>query len=102
MGASAMKAGLGRIALSLSVPLAALAGVCALMASVFATAIIVGRIAPRHVVQLTAAPEDSVWMENVSVKKALPEKIVTSSDAQRTAQGRESVPMGLASAKRAT
>lgn len=97
-----MKAGLGRIALSLSVPSAALAGVCALMASVFATAIIVVRIALRHIAQLTAAPEDSVWTENVSVKKALLEKTVMSLDAQRTARGKGSVPMGLASAKRAT
>lgn len=74
MGVSAVKAGLGRIAQSPSAPWAVQAEACALTANASVTVIIVGKIVQRPVAQLTAALEDSVWMENASAKKALQER----------------------------
>ena len=71
------------------------------MASASVTVTIVEKIAQRPAVQLTAASEDSAWMESAYVKRALLERTAVKSDALRTALGKGHVPTGLASARRA-
>lgn len=78
VGASAVKAGQGKTALNPSAPWAVQAGVCVLMASASVTVIIAGKTAQRPAAQLTAAPADSAWMENASVRKGLQEKTAAS------------------------